>query len=204
MKFKYLIIFCFLFELAPDSSSFASQPLATIKLKKKEKSGTVKTQKSQLKKDDVLEKEVVKVKLKEETVKAEPKEKTSQLDKYIHASLLNSPDIKERDANKSESESLLKESYLGILPFIVARAGTGTQYRDTKTTEGLSFGADDLSVDLHQNIFGEGKITDIKINKSILKSKTEELEQIKNLIALSTIEAYFNIVRYSKVAKIQR
>lgn len=126
------------------------------------------------------------------------------LEKYIQASLDNSPDIKEREANLEESQHLFKQSYLGILPSVTARAGIGSQYSGSPAVKSRKFGAEDVSVDIHQNIFGEGNLTEMKITRSVLNSKAKELEQIQNLITLSTIEAYLNIIRYELIADIQK
>ena len=130
--------------------------------------------------------------------------KSFNINYYIDEALANSPDVQERLANKSESKYLVKQSYSGVLPFITARAGVGAQHSESPNIEDRNLNAEEYSVDLHQNIFGEGRITDVKINKSVLNSKTYELEQIRNLITLSTIEAYLNTLRYSAIEKIQQ
>jgi adhesin transport system outer membrane protein len=126
------------------------------------------------------------------------------LNKYIKSSLDNSPDIKEREANLEESQYLYKQSYLGVLPSVTARAGIGSQYFGSPAVKSRKFGAEDVSVDIHQNIFGEGNLTEVKISRSVLNSKAKELEQIQNLITLSTVEAYLNIIRYELIADIQK
>lgn len=127
-----------------------------------------------------------------------------ELDKYITSSIKNSPDIHERNASLIESKYLVKESYAGIFPNIVAKAGLGSQYSASPAVENRRYQAEELSLDVHQNIFGEGNITEVQINKSVLRSKIKELEQIHNLITLSTIEAYLNVVRFDLIADIQK
>ncbi|MFT6077512.1 MAG: outer membrane protein TolC, partial [Rickettsiales bacterium] len=123
---------------------------------------------------------------------------------YINKALIYSPDIKERISNREESYNLLKQSLMNTLPVITASAGIGSQYSNPATsTVSSRYGTEKLSVNLHQNIFGEGKITDVKMNKSIIRSSDEELDQIKNLISLFTIEAYLNVIRYKITLEIQ-
>jgi adhesin transport system outer membrane protein len=123
---------------------------------------------------------------------------------YINKALIYSPDIKERIASREENYNLLKQSHMSTLPVITASAGVGSQYRNPATsTVSSRYGTERLSVNLHQNIFGEGNITDIKMNKSIMRSSDEELDQIKNLISLFIIEAYLNVIRYKITLEIQ-
>ncbi|MFT4718709.1 MAG: adhesin transport system outer membrane protein [Rickettsiales bacterium] len=123
---------------------------------------------------------------------------------YIKKALIYSPDIKERVANREESYNLLKQSYMSTLPVVTASIGVGSQYSNPATSKVSSrYGVEKLSVNLHQNIFGEGKITDIKMNKSIIKSSDKEVDQIKNLISLFTVEAYLNAIRYKTTLAIQ-
>lgn len=127
-----------------------------------------------------------------------------ELRKLIDAALSVSPDIQEKSFNKEESENLVKQSYSSVLPVVTANAGTGNEYTDSPGNESKKLDTQELSLGVHQNIFGEGHVADIKINKSVVDSKIQELEQIKNLITLATIESYLNIVRYSTIAKIQK
>lgn len=133
-----------------------------------------------------------------------PMSEFNNINYFIDEALKNSPDIGESTANRVESSKLVTQSYLSVLPVITARAGTGRQYYDTPANDQKTYNAEELSANLHQNIFGEGRISDVKINKSVLNSKIYELEQVRNLIVLSTIESYFNVLRYEAIAKIQQ
>lgn len=128
----------------------------------------------------------------------------ADLKKLLDLAISNSPDVQEKFFNKEESENLVKQADGSVLPVLSANVSAGKQYRSVARSSSTNLTAKELSLGLHQNVFGEGRSDDVKINKSVVSSKRYELEQVKNLVALATIEAYLNVVRYRMIAKVQQ